>query len=78
MTWLILLLVAVVVVVLVVRNNKKEAEMFAGKIKSVADVNHDGKVDLQDAKVVAEKVTTETKQVVAKVKKATVRKKKNS
>ena len=50
MTWLILLLVAVVVVVLVVRNNKKEAEMFAGKIKSVADVNHDGKVDLQDVK----------------------------
>ena len=70
------LLVIAVVVFFVVRNNKKEAELFAGKIKTVADVNKDGKVDIQDVKAVEEKVVETTKKVAAKVKKATSRKKK--
>lgn len=57
--------------------------MFAWikKLLGKADVNQDGKVDTKDAKVVAAKVRTETKQVVANatntVKKAKAKAKSN-
>ena len=43
---------------------------FFKKLFGKADVNKDGKVDVQDAKAVAETVKTETKAAVAKAKDA--------
>ena len=61
------LIVIVVGIVLVIRNNKEQAESAVVKIshdvvekaKAVADVNHDGKVDLQDVKAAVAKVESE-------------------